>query len=323
MHAPMKVYMTFDIEVWCNGWNNLDAVFPAAFERYIYGRSPKGEFALPKTLEILDSFGLKGVFFVEPLFARRFGVGYLTEIVALIKSGGHEVQLHLHPEWTDEIRPLVFSGATRKRQHLAHYSLKEQCALITLGQQLLEEAGSGPIVAFRAGSFAANADTYRALRQCGIAIDSSLNAVHPDSGLDLRGRVDFHHRQVFENVQILPMTVFRDGLGRCRPAQVGACSFAEMRDALLSAQTLGIGHFVLLSHNFEMLRQASSVPDGIVVGRFQRLCEFLAAYEESFDVSGFSSLSDSADSQATLLPYSRLQSTLWRHGEQLIRRLLG
>jgi peptidoglycan/xylan/chitin deacetylase (PgdA/CDA1 family) len=42
--------------------------------RALYGRSPAGDYALPKTLEILDRNGLKGVFFVEPLFAARFGV---------------------------------------------------------------------------------------------------------------------------------------------------------------------------------------------------------------------------------------------------------
>lgn len=70
----MNVYLTFDIEVWCNGWDNLDA-FPKHFERYVFGRSRHGEYALPKTLEILNRYDLKGVFFVEPLFAARFGLG--------------------------------------------------------------------------------------------------------------------------------------------------------------------------------------------------------------------------------------------------------
>ena len=66
MPQAMNVYLSFDIEVWCGGWNDLDGKFPASFERYVYGRSPKGDYALPKTLEILASNGLKGVFFVEP-----------------------------------------------------------------------------------------------------------------------------------------------------------------------------------------------------------------------------------------------------------------
>ena len=45
-------YLTFDIEIWCNGWNDLDRVFPASFERYVYGHSAHGDYALPKTLEL-------------------------------------------------------------------------------------------------------------------------------------------------------------------------------------------------------------------------------------------------------------------------------
>ena len=65
----MNVLLTFDVEIWCNSWHTLDTDFPASFERYVFGRSGRGEYALPKTLEILDEHGLQGVFFVEPLFA--------------------------------------------------------------------------------------------------------------------------------------------------------------------------------------------------------------------------------------------------------------
>ncbi|HQE39708.1 MAG TPA: hypothetical protein PLC55_10460 [Zoogloea sp.] len=324
MPQAMNVYLSFDIEVWCGGWNDLDGKFPASFERYVYGRSPKGDYALPKTLEILARNGLKGVFFVEPLFAARFGVDALAVIVDLIRAGGHDIQLHLHPEWADELRPLPFAGANRKRQHLAFYTLDEQIALIRLGLDLMAQVGCDEITAFRAGSFASNADTYRALRTCGIGIDSSLNEVCADSAPDLRGTLDFTRPQAFEGVNILPMTVFRDGTGRLRPAQLGACSFAELRQALESAYQAKTEHFVILSHNFEMLRQGSSVPDGIVVRRFERLCRFLAARRDQFAVTSMRMLPTSEPDAAVLsLPVAGLPATLWRHGEQLARRILG
>lgn len=324
MPQAMNVYLSFDIEVWCGGWNDLDGKFPASFERYVYGRSPKGDYALPKTLEILARSGLKGVFFVEPLFAARFGVDALAVIVDLIRAGGHDIQLHLHPEWADELRPLPFAGANRKRQHLAFYTLDEQIALIRLGLDLMGQVGCDRITAFRAGSFASNADTYRALRTCGIGIDSSLNEVCADSAPDLRGKLDFTRPQAFEGVNILPMTVFRDGTGRLRPAQLGACSFAELRQALESAYEANTEHFVVLSHNFEMLRQGSSVPDAIVAGRFEALCRYLGAHRERFRVGAMDRppLVRPADASGRLAQVS-LGATLTRHGEQLVRRLLG
>src|SRR5690606_13026751 len=127
------------------------------------GRSRHGDYALPKTLEILNRHRLNGVFFVEPLFAARFGLRYLRTVVDLIQQAGQKVELHLHPEWTDEISPPPIEDASRKRQHLTHYSLGEQTQLIRYGTQLLREAGVDEITAFRAGSFACNADTFRAL----------------------------------------------------------------------------------------------------------------------------------------------------------------
>ena len=43
----LDVFFTVDVEVWCDGWDRLDEHFPAALERYIYGRTPTGDYGLP------------------------------------------------------------------------------------------------------------------------------------------------------------------------------------------------------------------------------------------------------------------------------------
>lgn len=320
----MKVYLTFDIEIWCNGWTDLDRDFPSCFQRYVYGRSKAGDYALPKILEIMRRHGLKGVFFVEPLFAARFGLQYLATIVDLIGSEGHDLQLHLHPEWTDEIRPLPIPGATRKRQHLCFYTADEQTVLIKLARDLLIEAGCAKVGAFRAGSFACNADTYRALHDIGIGIDSSLHALLSESGNDLRKQIDVFHPLEYRQIQVFPMTIFRDGTGRLRPAQLGSCSFAEMREAMEGAARNKTEHFVVLSHNFEMLKRGHSDPDNIVVARFERLCAYLEQHRDAIEVTTLT--------RSPLLiggpPYPDLAkvglaATLRRHGEQAVRRLFG
>ncbi len=318
----MKVYLTFDIEVWCNNWDELEERFPKSFHRYIYGRSPKGDYALPKTLEILDKHGLKGVFFVEPLFAGRFGIDNLAIITSMIRDAGQDIQMHLHPEWTDEIRPLLFDGAKVKRQHLSYYTFEEQCVLLEYGRRMFSLVDCHAINAFRAGSFACNRDTYSALQSCKFQVDSSLNVAHSASGLDLRSFLDFHQPQKFQEIIILPMTVFRDGLGKIRPAQIGACSLGELCSALRSASENNIQHFVILSHNFEMLKPGRSEPDTIVVNRFEGLCQFLASERSEFEVSVLSSTPsvEDARSQAKQITVTALD-TIKRHGEQLIRRL--
>lgn len=316
----MNVYLTFDIEVWCNGWNDLDAVFPAHFERYVFGRSRHGDYALPKTLEILNRHGLKGIFFVEPLFAARFGIEHLQTIVELIRDADQEIQLHIHPEWTDEISPPIIENVSRKRQHLTYYNLDEQTRLIAFAKQLLESAGSGPISAFRAGSFAANRDTFSALKHNNIFFDSSLNRCYEVSAPDLRAQHDFASPFVIDGVSTYPVTVFADGFGHERPAQVGACSSSEMRCAILSAKKGGMTDFVVLSHNFEMLKPDTSQPDWIVVKRFEKLCTFLAMHREALTVGSYTRALSSAEPALQLLRVP-MASTLSRYFEQLVRRL--
>ncbi|SDO41411.1 hypothetical protein SAMN05216303_1011358 [Rhodoferax sp. OV413] len=316
----MNVYLTFDIEVWCNGWNDLDRAFPACFERYVYGHSAHGDYALPKTLELLNQHGLKGVFFVEPLFAARFGQPYLDTIVGLIRAAGQDVQLHLHPEWTDEaLQPLIPDCAS-KRQHLSYYTLEEQTTLIACGKQMLEAAGSGPITAFRSGSFAANQDTFTALHRNQLLLDSSLNRCHAVSAPDLLQGRDLESVFAVDGVTSFPVTVFQDGFGKDRPAQVGACSFAEMRDALWSAQRAGMAHFVLVSHNFEMLKPGLSQPDWVVVKRFAQLCAFLGQHRDTFTVGSFGPASAIGPAKVSQ-PRVGWTSTARRYVEQALRRL--
>jgi hypothetical protein len=316
----LKVHLTFDVEVWCNGWKHLDRDFPAAFERYVYGRSSQGQFALPATLEILQRHGLSAVFFVEPLFAARFGSEYLGHIVQMIEAAGQNVQLHLHPEWTDEISPPPIADTRRKRQHLCYYTQAEQTELLEYSLAMLRAHTQGKVFAFRAGSYAANRDTYHALAATGISVDSSLNPVFDISGGDVLNRGDTTSMRMLGPVRVFPVTVFHDGLGRLRPAQVGACSLKELVQALDDAAGRGRQHFVVVAHNFEMLRPApSSRPDGIVVRRFEGLCRYLAANRHRFDVRGFDADSLAA-SDAASTPRTSPWATLQRLGEQAVRR---
>jgi len=319
----MNVFLTFDIEVWCNGWDDLDGSFPGSFERYVYGRSQHGDYALPETLAILNRHGLKGVFFVEPLFATRFDAEHLAIIVRLIRDAGQEVQLHLHPEWTDEATEPIIEDCATKRQHLSYYTLAEQTALVAHGKRMLEAAGSGPISAFRSGSFAANCDTFEALRRNQIFLDTSLNRCYDVSAPELRRVHSFDQAFVTQSVTTFPVTVMKDGFGKDRHAQVGACSFSEMRDALLSAQRAGHRDFVVVSHNFEMLKPGTSLPDWVVVKRFEQLCGFLAANSKLFCVRGFGAdlMNPAETNQPISPPKSSVLATARRYVEQLQRRL--
>lgn len=318
----LDLHLTFDIEIWCDSWANLDDEFPSAFKSYIYGNTLSGGFGLPFQLALMRKHGIRGVFFVEPLFSRRFGAAALREIVEMIQDSGQEVQLHLHTEWVDESIIPILKSNTGKRQFLSNFDRDEQQVLIALGAQLLEEAGAPRPTAFRAGGFGFNNDTLHALRQNGIQFDSSYNAVMGglDSGV-MAGEM-LTEPVLIHDVVECPMTVFHDGF-RLRHAQLGACSYDEMTALLWGAFEQGRQAFVILMHNFELLNRSKTAPDWVAVKRFERLCAFIAQHRDCFNTCGFrDNKVTTVDAQRDPMRTSRWLSSV-RTFEQIYRLRYG
>jgi len=109
--------------------------------RDIYGVTGMGEFGLRYQLDVLDRFSLKGVFFIESLFASEVGPDYLKSMVELIRGRDHDIQLHVHPEW------LRWMGPTRRvrgknSQFLKDFSEDEQVAILGAGLANLRDCGA-------------------------------------------------------------------------------------------------------------------------------------------------------------------------------------
>lgn len=303
----LEVFFTIDVEIWCDGWDDIDAKFPGSFQRYVHG--PGGQGGLVEQLKVLSDHGLPSVCFVEPLFAGRFGLEPLAEIVGRIQQGGHEVQMHLHTEWADESRTPLLPGLEGKRQHLRFFSRAEQSELIRVGLDWLQRAGAPRPDAFRAGSFAFNADTLLALADHGIGIDSSYNAstFGPTSGV-CEGELLEQTRQIGPVLE-LPMTVYSDGRG-LRHVQLTACSWGELEALLWQAADRGPGQFVMLSHNFELLTPGQRAVDPVVMRRFRRLAAFLDRHRDRFRVRGLAGEAP----RPPAANYDRLRSPWWRTG---------
>lgn len=319
----MKFLFTVDVEVWCNGWRDLDRQFPSAFKQYIYGPTSRGNYGLPFQMDLLSEHGIKAVFFVEPLFALRFGQGVLDEVVGLIQGHGHEVQLHLHTEWADEAREPFLPGLTAKRQHLRFFTQEEQQALIAKGLELIRRAGARNINAFRAGSFAFDRHTLSALRALGIPFDSSYNAsmFGLDSGV-MPGQV-LVEPVLCDGVYEYPMTVFDGGTRSLRHVQLSACSSTELESLILQAVEQKRRAFVMLSHGFELMNRGRNAPDPVAVQRLRRLCRFLERHRDLVQVCGFQDLEPESVSLQPRPLHSPLLRTGGRMLEQVLRRRFG
>ena len=323
---PLNVLITVDTETWPKAPDWIGPGLMEEIRRDVYGITAGGEYGLSHQMDVLDAHDLKAVFLVESLFASATGVGPLREMVALIQGRGHEVQLHIHPEWLewmpDSTLP-AWAGDDMK-----DYTEEEQVLLIARGLDNLRRAGAVDPCAFRAGNYGVDLATLRALARNRVRFDTSYNVDYLDTARGLRLPDLLLQPRTIDGVCEVPISFFSDWPGHYRPAQLGACSDRELRQALLQAWRRGWHSFVLVSHSFELLRGRGRLevfprPDRIVVRRFESLCRFLAGNREKFRTVGFSDLEPSpiAPPDATRPLQTGLHLTILRYGEQLARRL--
>ena len=268
---------------------------------------------VPWQLGLLARHGLAACFFVDPMPAEMYGLDPVRAMVAPVLAAGQEIQLHLHPAW----RSLAEGKPEGEGFELTGFWPSEQRALIARARQLLIEAGAPPPIAFRSGSFAANADTIAAAAANGFAYDSSHNgSSHPwPSALPLPPE-QIAPVKLGPLVEV-PVTQIEDSPGQLRPLQLCAVSWDEIEAALLHAEAQSHSLVTVVSHSFEFASRDGLRPNRTLCRRFERLCDFLGTERERFPTVRFAELGDlPLGMPARPLPSRRLR-TARRMAEQL------
>ncbi len=294
----------------------------------IWGEAAGRPYGIGWQMDELESHGLKGVFFVDPMPALLYGTEFLKPIVTPIVARGHEVQLHIHSEWLRWARHSPVNGQLGR--NIGDFSQADQAKLIRLGKSWLEEAGAPPITAFRAGNFGANDDTLRALAEVGLMWDSSVNPAYHRHGCRISGARDQIAPAHRFGIGELAVSGITDRPGSFRPAQICAMSAQEMRAGLGHAVRERHAAYVVVTHSFEMLSRDRKRPNHAVMRRFTALCR-AAARSVGLTVCGFhdlpSDVAMSARSSLSRVPPSRVRTTSrmaqqlwasWRYERRLI-----
>ena len=270
------VYLTIDTELSSahfarHGRSGLEDNFAQS----IIGRSGDRQFGIHYQMDRLDAFGLKAVFFVDPMPALVVGGADLVRrIVDPILTRGHDVQLHLHTEW------LAFADRSptpgRTGQNMADFTLMDQVRIIAAGRELLMAAGAPAPTAFRAGNYGANDDTLRALTHFGIGYDSSFcpGILHSCCRITLPPAVTSEIRHC--GVTEMPVGTIASWAGQRRHAQLTALSAWELEAAIGHAGAVGLPSFTLVSHSFELMSRDRRRENPLLVRRFEALCRVLA-----------------------------------------------
>lgn len=326
MSHVLNVLLTVDTEIGhplSREW--LASALEREWRRDIDGVTPDGEFGIGYQMDVLSAHGLKATFFVESLFATAVEQpALLQRLVRHIDGRGHDVQLHVHPEWLARMsEPVVPS----RGQNLRDFSAAEQTTLIAECAAALRAAGAPQLAAFRAGNYGANLDTLRALRANGVWLDTSYSVPHLRRPCAIELPDMLVHPSHVEGVVEFPVGSFEDWPGHYRPLQLCACSASELTWALREAWRRRWRYLVLIFHSFELLRRPCHIdepakPNKIVIQRFTRLCRFLAEHQTRFRTRVFSEI-DPAEIPPPLRDApleSRLFRTAWRYFEQLQSR---
>jgi hypothetical protein len=330
----LKVLLTVDTELWplTRQWpsQRLDkAAFQRgeAFDRYVIGATATGNFGLPFIFDVLRQHRLKGVFFVESLFASAVGIEPLRNIVGLCNAAMQQVQLHAHTEWLSDID---VPGLPRPyRQNIREFAFEEQLVILQQALKNLTAAGAKEPAAFRAGNFGGNADTIAAVGRLGLKYDLSLDPTRQPDIVGVIGK--YRQRRAAANesrVSVLPLTCIRVFHGGWRPAQLTALSFGELQGALSAAYENNWPCFVILLHSFEFLNGVSKfdrkpTPHHINISRFQRLCDFLEQHADCFETADFTSLCEECPYSLQEQCYQpTIGQTSWRMVQQLASRFL-
>ena len=325
----VNIFITVDTEHSIGGAFQNPKLKPVGNDRRIFGRKGNKEYGIPLIMDIADRYGIPLTFFVEVLNKYYFGENESREVCRYIIDRGHDVQLHLHPNYLNFTLPnprqIKFSDL------IGSYGLEKQIEILEDGKSILVKNGLAEPIAFRAGCFGVNSDTLKALKKCGFLIDSSYNAAYLGGPCLLKDK-KINDLTDFEGIWEFPVTNFLEpglfGMERFKPMDVNGVSFPAMQEVLKKAVTAGPRNVTIILHSFSFLMpfdlQYKRVkPRFRVIRWFDKLCAFLKNNENIFNPITFGSLSEKDLSDLTLHTSNYFHSVgplsgLVRTGEYLL-----
>lgn len=119
--------------------------------QYIWGKKNGKEYGIGRILELGKEYKIPINFFLDFAEEKRYGREFIQRIVDKIRSYGHPIFLHLHPN---------FITGDDKRTFLWEYSKEEQKIILKEGIDIYHSVMGEYPHAFRAGRYGVDKDTY-------------------------------------------------------------------------------------------------------------------------------------------------------------------
>lgn len=285
-----RVVLTVDTEPSVAGAFTDPVANRPLLDEPVWGEVDGRSEALGFLIDTLTRHGLRATFFVEAAHTIWFPPAAMGAYVDRLLAAGQDVQLHLHPVWLS-FRDGRHNGRSRVTDHCSELPLPELVELIEQGsRQIRSWTGRHP-TAMRAGNFSTALGVFEAMRQAGLPHGSNICLASyrpPEPELAVTDGV-----HLFAGVRELPVTCFSDigpvGRGRLRPMQVTALGAGELIRLLGLIHARGGPVAVIVTHPFEFLKRSDHrfsdmKANRLVQRRFEKLCAYLAANTDRFEV---------------------------------------
>jgi len=284
------VLITIDTEFSIGGYFHDKKNKPVPADRIIYCRIAGKEYGINLIMDILEKYDLKGVFFVETESRFYFGEETIIQIIRHIKSRGHEIQLHTHPNFRS------FKNEERMPDDMREYSFEQQFHIIKNAIEFLGNHGISGISAHRSGGFYSNLNTLLAQRENGLTFSSNYNIAYPNCNYIAKYS---GHNDIFsvEQMYEIPITCYKEAKIRkeWNSFQLSAASFQELKNALYYYHSVKTNVITAITHSFEFVKPydfqySRAKPLRLLIDRFDKLCRFLSDNKDKFVVITFNNL---------------------------------
>ncbi|MBE6004387.1 MAG: hypothetical protein E7232_09955 [Lachnospiraceae bacterium] len=229
-------------------------------EKLIYGRTENGkEYGIRALMEMFEKHGYTGLFFVDIAEAWDNGEKEIAGVIDCIKSRGHDVGVHIHPDHISD----------PNRRFLWEYTFNEQYEIIHKCTELYMKIVGEMPKSFRAGRYGADKNTLSIISELGYKYDFSEFPHNRRCRLPFNGI--YNRTKRIENIIEVPVTVFRSFsspiYGRLDKIDVTQTveEYKKVIEQFKDGQTL-----VFFAHSFSLLNWRKNPDNPIFIPGFRK-----------------------------------------------------
>ncbi len=186
MTKPIS-FLSFDVEA-LPGRSKEDPL-----DHLVWGTTTSEGHGIIKIMDILDSYGVKGNFMVDLSICKLYGDDQVTKIFRYIDQRGHDIHVHLHPEWllrSEEVKFLTKeTGVNFLEAKLVPAIGFDRLPKIYSDRYLqyaffkFNSLIGRPPIGFRSGAFLFNQNTIDSAFDAGFKFLSNFNAIRHKSNV--------------------------------------------------------------------------------------------------------------------------------------------